>query len=111
MSSRSDSIMTFPEHIEAIADEIAIRWNDGSEDYLPMERLRAWSPSAENMGERDLVGRQYGGHEKPQSFPGVTVRGWNKVGGYALQFLFSDGHNTGIFSFDYLKKLGQMARE
>ncbi|MCB1208375.1 MAG: DUF971 domain-containing protein [Verrucomicrobiales bacterium] len=103
--------MIFPEQIEAIGDEIAIRWNDGSEDYLQMERLRAWSPSAENMGERDLVGRQIGGHDGPQSFPGVTVRGWNKVGGYAIQFQFSDGHNTGLYSFDYLKKLGQMARE
>ncbi|MFZ4593721.1 MAG: gamma-butyrobetaine hydroxylase-like domain-containing protein [Verrucomicrobiaceae bacterium] len=29
------------------------------------------------------------------------------MGGYAIQFDFSDGHNTGLFGFDYLKKLGE----
>jgi DUF971 family protein len=101
--------MTTPEHIAAIGDEIAIRWSDGVEDYLPMERLRAWSPSAENVGERDLLGKQYGGtHQK--EFPGVIVQGWNVIGGYAVQFQFSDGHNTGLYGFDYLRKLGELQR-
>ena len=49
--------MNAPEHLEVIGDLLAIRWSDGSEDYLPVERLRAASPSAENTGERDLLGR------------------------------------------------------
>ena len=99
--------MIRPERIAAIGSEIAIVWSDGSESYLPMEKLRAWSPSAENMGEQDLLGRRIGGHEGPREFPGVTVTGWRIIGGYAVQFDFSDGHNTGLYVFDYLRKLAE----
>jgi DUF971 family protein len=93
-----------PLNIAAIGNEIAIAWEDGSESYLPMEKLRAASPSAENTGERDLLGHQHGGTDQKE-FPGVTVKSWRMVGGYAVQFHFSDGHSTGIFPYDFLKNL------
>lgn len=96
--------MNKPEHIELIGTEVAIRWSDQSEDYISCERLRAYSPSAETTGERDLLGRKYGGSDQ-KTYPGVTVRGWRVVGGYAIQFEFSDGHNTGLYTFDYLKAI------
>ena len=97
--------MNTPQRIEAIGNEIAIAWSDGAEQYIPMETLRAASPSAENTGERDLVGRVYGGTEQKE-FPGVTVTGWRVIGSYAVQFSFSDGHDTGLYAFDYLRALG-----
>jgi DUF971 family protein len=97
--------MHVPVNIQLIGDEIAIAWDDGAESYLPCERLRAASPSASNQGERDILGNQYGG-DGPRQFPGVTVVGWERVGNYAIRFDFSDGHNTGLFSFDYLRALG-----
>jgi DUF971 family protein len=100
--------MITPQRIELIGSEVAIAWSDGSEDYIPAEKLRAWSPSAETTGERDLLGRKYGGTDQ-KAYPGVTVRGWRVIGGYAVQFDFSDGHNTGLYTFDYLKKLGEEA--
>ena len=96
--------MTAPEKIEVIGSEVAIRWQDGHEDYITCERLRAGSPSAENTGERDLLGRKIGGSNQ-KSFPGVGVRGWRMIGGYAIQFDFSDGHNTGLYTFEYLRAL------
>lgn len=96
------------ERIELIGSEIALLWADGKEHYLSCERLRAASPSAENTGERDLLGRRIGGTDQ-KSFPGVMVRGWRPVGSYALQFDFTDGHNTGLFTFDYLRELGEQA--
>lgn len=99
--------MNRPERIEAIGEEIAIVWSDGGESYVGMEKLRAYSPSAENVGERDLLGRQIGGHAGPREFPGVRVTGWRVIGGYAVQFDFSDGHNTGLYGFDYLKKVAE----
>jgi DUF971 family protein len=95
--------MITPTHIEAIGHEVAIRWSDGSESFYSMELLRAASPSAENTGERDLMGRKYGGTDQ-KSFPGVTVTRWRVIGNYAVQFDFSDGHDTGLFGFDMLKK-------
>lgn len=104
VDSGDDKIMTSPEQIALMGTEVAIRWADGTESYLPMSFLREKSPSADNMGETDLLGNRYGG-DGMAKYPGVTVRGWNLVGGYAVQFHFSDGHNTGLFTYDYLKKL------
>jgi DUF971 family protein len=96
--------VTKPLHIAAIGPEMAIAWEDGAETYVSMEKLRAASPSAENTGERDLLGKQYGGTDQ-KHFPGVTVKSWQIVGGYAVQFHFSDGHATGIYPFDFLRDL------
>lgn len=75
-----------------------------------MERLRAFSPSAEQQGERDLMGNQYGGSTQDE-FPGVKVVGWEPVGGYAIQLNFSDGHRTGLYTFDYLKQIAKALEE
>ncbi len=100
--------MHLPEDIQKVGDEIAIRWSDGAESYFHGERLRAASPSAETQGERDVLGNQYGG-DGPRKFPGVKVLGWEQVGNYALRFDFSDGHRTGLYSFDYLRKLSDLS--
>ena len=97
--------MTGIKDIQLIGDEVAIRWNDGAESYCKMDRLRSLSPSAETMGERDLLGKEISGNERGRNFSGVTVSGWNQVGLYAIQFRFSYGHNTGIYSFDYLREV------
>ncbi len=93
-----------PEQLDLIGNEVAIKWNDGSEDFFGMELLRAASPSAENKGEPDLFGNIHGASNQTE-FPGVKVIGWTPIGGYAIRFDFSDGHRTGLFSFDYLKRL------
>lgn len=98
--------MTRPANIAAIGNEIAIAWEGGGESYIGMEKLRANSQSAENVGEQDLLGKTYGGSAQKQ-FPGVTVKDWRLIGGYAVQFDFSDGHSTGIYPFDLLKRLGE----
>ena len=96
--------MHAPVNIQLIGQEVAIVWDDGVETYFSFERLRAASPSASNIGERDILGNQYGGGGA-KSFPGVQVLGWERVGNYALRFDFSDGHRTGLYSFDYLRTL------
>ncbi|MEM1057859.1 MAG: DUF971 domain-containing protein [Verrucomicrobiota bacterium] len=98
--------MLVPDHIELIADEVAIKWKDGTENYYPMPFLRAASRSAEQTGERDLLGKLHGGSGQ-QDFPGIRVVRWTPVGGYAIQFTFSDGHNTGLYTYAYLKELAE----
>jgi len=105
--SDTQKSMSAPTTIQAIGAEIAIIWADGAEGYIPMEILRAASPSAENVGERDLLGNLIAGGDDRTEYPGVTVTGWEIVGGYAVQFRFSDGHNTGLYSYDYLRKIGE----
>lgn len=96
--------MNAPIDIQLIGQEVAIVWDDGQESYFAFEKLRAASPSASNIGEMDVLGNRYGGGG-PRSFPGVQVLGWERVGNYALRFDFSDGHRTGLYSFDYLRRL------
>lgn len=96
--------MQAPEKIELIMNEVAVLWKGGKEDYFKMDMLRAASPSAENQGERDLLGNVYGG-DGPKEFSGITVTDYTIIGGYAVQFKFSDGHNTGLFSWEYLRDL------
>jgi len=97
-----------PVNIQLIGQEVAIAWNDGSESYLLGSKLRAASPSAETKGERDIFGQHYGGTEA-KSFEGVQVLGWEQIGNYAIRFDFSDGHRTGLYSFELLEKLANEA--
>lgn len=94
-----------PESIESIGNEIAIRWDDDSETFYPGSFLRAKSPSAETAGERDLLGQVIAGGAGGRDFSDVTVKGWSVVGGYAVKFKFSDGHETGLYTFDYLLEI------
>ncbi len=101
--------MLIPTDVQLIGSEVAFRWSDGSENYITFATLRAASPSAETRGERDIFGQQYGG-EAPKSFADVTVTGWDRIGNYALRFEFSDGHRTGLYSYDLLRRLGEIPR-
>ena len=92
------------EKIDLIGDQVAIKWDDGRESYFSMERLRALSPSAETQGEVDILGNKHGGTDQNE-YPGVTVKNFEFVGSYAVRFIFSDGHNTGLYSYEYLKTI------
>ena len=96
--------MKRPKDVQIVGTEIAILWQDGDEDYFPMAFLREFSPSAENIGEMDILGKIHGG-TGPKKYPDITVVGWGFMGNYAIRFDFSDGHDTGLFSYDYLVKL------
>jgi DUF971 family protein len=99
--------MLTPVNIQAIGDEIAVAWSDGSESFLRHDLLRRASPSAQTQGEQDVFGNTYGG-ERKVDYAGVRVVGWAWVGNYAIRFDFSDGHSTGLYTFDYLRKLGAL---
>jgi len=102
------SVIPPPESIQLIGDTVAIRWVDGQEDYFPMEKLRALSPSAENVGEPDIFGNIHGGDSRTE-FPGVVVNDYEYVGRYAIRFIFSDGHGSGLYTFAYLRGLNTKA--
>ncbi|KXU36080.1 hypothetical protein AXK12_04480 [Cephaloticoccus capnophilus] len=99
--------MERPTNIQLIGKELGIVWSDGCETYYDPARLRAASPSAQAQGERDILGQVHGG-EGPttaRDHSGVTIHGWQIVGNYAVRFEFSDGHRTGLYSFDFLREL------
>ena len=92
-------------NIAVMGAEVALAWSDGVESYLPLVALRKACPCAACQGEPDALGRvvRPGVSYNERSF---ELARYESVGGYALQFSWADGHNTGIYSFDYLRKLG-----
>ena len=94
-----------PVDIQQIGNELAIKWDAGGEDFIPLEKLRRRCPCAGCKGEVDIMGNVYKNPEKvltPKAFELVRVA---MVGGYAIQPVWADGHSTGIYSFDYLRKV------
>jgi DUF971 family protein len=79
---------------------LEIAYSDGRAFKLPYEFLRVYSPSAEVRGHGPgQETRQVGKRD-------VTIAEVEPVGHYAIQPRFSDGHDSGIFSWDYLYELG-----
>jgi len=90
-----------PEKIEIIGDFLAIRWGNEKESFIDGPTLRANSPSAENAGETDIFGKISGGSNQTE-YGNVSVKKFEYVGNYAIRLLFSDGHGSGIYSWDHL---------
>lgn len=96
--------------IQPIGRELAIKWQDGTEDFISLEALRQACPCAGCKGERDIMGNLYKGAEQPLTAASFQLRALNFVGTYAVQPVWADGHATGLYSFDYLKQIAQAAR-
>lgn len=81
--------------------ELELVYPDGTRFEFPYEFLRVFSPSADVTGHTpDQAKLQVGKRD-------VMVKGIKPVGTYALQLVFSDGHDTGVYTFDYFEELGQ----
>lgn len=77
-----------------------VTFEDGRQYSLPCEYLRVFSPSAEVRGHgpgQEVL--QFGKKE-------VNVQAIEPVGAYGVKLVFTDGHDTGIYSWDYLYDLG-----
>ena len=84
---------------------LEIGFSDGHEFRIPFELMRVYSPSAEVQGHgpgQEVL--QTGKRE-------VVLTALEPIGNYAVQPTFSDGHDTGIFSWDYLYFLGSEQAE
>lgn len=83
------------------SQRLEVAFDDGARFELSAELLRVHSPSAEVKGHgpgQEVL--QVGKRE-------VRITGLEPVGHYALRLAFSDGHDTGLFTWDYLYQLGR----
>ncbi|HQC85611.1 MAG TPA: DUF971 domain-containing protein [Rhodoferax sp.] len=86
--------------VHAQSRALEISFSDGATFRIPFELMRVYSPSAEVQGHGP-------GQETLQTGKRlVDLTGLEPVGNYAVQPGFSDGHDSGIFSWDYLYFLG-----
>ena len=85
--------------------QLLIRWDDGRITKFPPKWLRARCPCAgcvEEWSGKRVVG-------EAQVKDDVRPRGMHQVGRYATQIQWSDGHDSGIYSWDFLRRLDQNA--
>jgi DUF971 family protein len=83
------------------ARTMEIAFDDGARFSLPAEYLRVMTPSAEDRGHGAGPGRTVPGKQE------VSIRDVRAVGRYAVRIDFDDGHDTGLYSWDELYRLGQ----
>ncbi|HFC04518.1 MAG TPA: DUF971 domain-containing protein [Rhizobiales bacterium] len=84
---------------------LEVSFQDGRKYDLPSELLRVESPSAEVQGHSAI---------EKKTIPGkahVTITGIDPVGNYAVKLTFDDGHDTGIFTWEYFVQLGENQSE
>ena len=81
-------------------DELVVAFDDGGTFELPAEMLRVMSPSAEVQGHAPEQRVLLGGKKN------VRITGVEPIGNYAVRLQFDDGHNTGLYTWAYLHRLG-----
>jgi DUF971 family protein len=95
-------VSAWPTEIRLSADKrlLTVTFDDATAVALTAEMLRVFSPSAEVQGHSEAERKTVGGKER------VSIRDVLPVGNYAVRLDFDDGHNTGLFTWSYLARLG-----
>jgi DUF971 family protein len=99
----SDAATLPPTEIRVSPDRrtLTLRWGDGSLDELPAEMLRVLSPSAEVQGHSPAQRQTLGGKRD------VKVADLRPIGHYAVRIVFDDGHDSGLYTWTFLARLGR----
>lgn len=87
-------------NLHQVSRVLDVTFDEGSRFSLPVEYLRVFSPSAEVRGHgpgQEVL--QVGKRD-------VNITAIEPVGAYGVKLVFTDGHDTGIYSWDYLFELG-----
>ena len=97
-----------PVHLDLKKDKaLTVHWSDGRISIYPIAHLRRWSPSADARALRDQMASNPLTvlPSSPAGGGPLTALNLELVGNYALKIVFSDGHDTGIYSWDYLRQI------
>jgi DUF971 family protein len=90
--------------LDSAKTTLAVAFDNGERFALPAEYLRVESPSAEVQGHSAAQKQIVTGKES------VKIEALEPVGNYAVRIRFDDGHDTGLYSWDYLHELGREQR-
>ena len=97
-----------PKNIVIMGENIAIKWDDGSESFIKNKRLRDACPCANCSGESDVFGNVYKNKVQEDLIyrqKKYEISSYRNIGHYAIRIQWGDGHNSGIYSFDLLNNL------
>lgn len=101
-----------PRHLDLVRDTgLTVEWHDGTRDFFPIALLRRLSPSADAKALREsLAANPLTVLPRGAADARVEAIGAELVGRYAIRIRFSDGHDTGIYSWRYLREIAPQAR-
>ncbi len=92
-------------------DALRVSYNDGHSVVFPLRFLRDHCPCAGCQGETLLLGKTYRPEKPSVLAPGqYEISNINIVGNYAMQVSWKDGHDTGIYSWTYLRELEELMK-
>jgi len=96
-----------PKHLDLKKDRgLTIQWADGTGSYYTIAYLRRMSPSADQRELRKAMGSNpLTVLPASPSGDAITAEDAELVGNYAIRIRFSDGHSTGIYTWDYLREI------
>ena len=92
-------------HTVVVNEFLLVIWTDGSETGFLLKNLRENCPCASCAGETDVLGNIYKGPTQEMNKNSYRIMSINPVGYYGIRPIWTDGHNTGIYTFDLLKSL------
>jgi DUF971 family protein len=103
MAPGTERSAAWPSELRLRKDRAALTvvFDNGEAFEFPAEFLRVYSPSAEVQGHSPAERKTVGGKRN------VAILEVQPVGNYAVRLVFDDTHSTGIFSWDYLARLGR----
>jgi len=99
-----------PQHLDVKKTEgLTVTWPDGTTTFYSVAHLRKFSPSAEMREMREEQQRNplnvLPSSMADATSENLTITDAELVGNYAIRFDFSDGHHTGIYSWEYLRDI------
>lgn len=107
MAQEHTSIEAFPESLKLTDDDsiLQIVWDDGQISRRRLDSLRAACPCALCKGHHPSQSLNL----KPEQFPGIRIADLAPVGRYAYHIVWSDGHDTGIYTLKMLREMESAA--
>ncbi|MGH9766796.1 MAG: DUF971 domain-containing protein [Blastocatellia bacterium] len=107
MAQEHGSIEAFPETLELTDDDSVLQvvWDDGRASRHRLDALRAACSCAVCQGHHPSQSKNL----KPEQFPGIRITDIAPVGRYAYHIVWSDGHDTGIYTLKLLREMEDSA--
>jgi len=87
---------------KATPDTLSILWDDGHQTIFSLDQFRRMCPCATCSGE-DLLLHHYPAKSMPLTAESMKLEALEPVGSYAIQAVWGDGHNAGIYTWEYLR--------
>ena len=91
---------------EVVNEFLLLQWEDDTENILELKSMRDNCPCANCSGETDVFGNVYIGEGIKKSELAFEIEKIDFVGHYAIRIFWKDHHNSGIYPFELLKRLG-----